>query len=181
MQKKRKIFISDVQNLSTARFAAGVWADYIGISFDPSSSSYVEPAQAKEMLNWINGPELVLQFGHQPVEWIRDFNDQFKPVAVLLPYDYKDEAVNSLSLDIWLKVIKENVPNELKLPLFQAVVSEGNKNITIGEGATVFIKCDAGSRIDDDCHFWLEGQAESETGMADFEDWNEFLEKIRPV
>ncbi|MES2617835.1 MAG: hypothetical protein V4613_08150 [Bacteroidota bacterium] len=95
---------SSITNLSDARYAAGMWADFIGFSFDPSSPSYLEPNKAKEIAGWVNGPLLVGEFGHQPKEWIMDFVNAIPLHAIQIPSDYGDATITEIDLPIILRV-----------------------------------------------------------------------------
>lgn len=95
---------SSVTNLSDARYAAGMWADFIGFSFDPSSPSYLEPNKAKEIAGWINGPLVVGEFGQQPKEWIMDFVKAIPLHAIQIPADYADATITEIDLPIILRV-----------------------------------------------------------------------------
>ena len=79
---------SAIRNLSDARYAAGFWADFIGFNFNPEHPAYIDPAKAKEISGWINGPIVVGEFGHQPIEWISDFIKAIPLQAIQIPSDY---------------------------------------------------------------------------------------------
>lgn len=70
-----KVKISNVTNLSDARYAAAVGIDYIGFCFDPSSENYIAPIKAKEMIDWLSGSHIVGEFGHQSPEEIKDISE----------------------------------------------------------------------------------------------------------
>lgn len=84
---------SSITNLSDARYAAGMWADFIGFNFDPSSEHYIEPAQAASIKSWITGVTIVGEFGQQPVSWILDFASQLKLRIIQIPADYADLSI----------------------------------------------------------------------------------------
>ena len=70
-----KVKISNVTNLSDARYAAAVGIDYIGFCFDPASENYVAPIKAKEMIDWLSGSHIVGEFGNQSPEEIKDISE----------------------------------------------------------------------------------------------------------
>jgi phosphoribosylanthranilate isomerase len=59
---KVKIKISDIQNLTDARYFAAMDVDYIGFCCNPNSETYCAVSKIKEMVDWISGPQFVLQF-----------------------------------------------------------------------------------------------------------------------
>ena len=79
---------SAIRNLSDARYAAGSWADFIGFNFNPEHPAFIEPIKAKEISGWISGPMVVGEFGHQPIEWIKDFIQAIPLQAIQIPSDY---------------------------------------------------------------------------------------------
>lgn len=68
----------EITNLSDARFAAGSQAHFLGFSMDPDSENYLEPADLKEILGWVEGVGLVGEFGKQDYEEIRDAIQSYK-------------------------------------------------------------------------------------------------------
>ncbi len=94
---------SSITNLSDARYAAGMWADFIGFNFDPSSDNYIEPSKAASISGWISGPAIVGEFGQQPLSWIQDFAKQLKLQVVQIPADYADMGI----FDTGLRTIVE--------------------------------------------------------------------------
>ena len=69
------IKISNVTNLSDARYAAAVGINYIGFCFDSESTNYIAPIKAKEMIDWITGSHIVAEFGNQSIDEIKDISE----------------------------------------------------------------------------------------------------------
>jgi hypothetical protein len=86
-----KIKLSNINNLSDARFAAAVGIDYIGFCFDADDASYIPPVKAKEIFEWTSGINIVAEFGEQRIDEIKDIlktkSQKFK----------KDELINKLT------------------------------------------------------------------------------------
>ncbi|MDH5599129.1 MAG: hypothetical protein OEY34_08390 [Cyclobacteriaceae bacterium] len=53
--------ISKISNLSDARYSAGMGVNQIGICANPSDKNYIDPELAKDIIQWISGPEIVLE------------------------------------------------------------------------------------------------------------------------
>ncbi len=53
--------ISNVTNLSDARYCAGMGVDMLGFSMDESSPLYISPKKYEEMRAWIAGVQLVIE------------------------------------------------------------------------------------------------------------------------
>lgn len=60
--------LSEVDNLSDARFAAGMGARFIGFPFDEENENYLEIDKAKEIAGWLSGPDIVAEFGAQDLD-----------------------------------------------------------------------------------------------------------------
>jgi phosphoribosylanthranilate isomerase len=112
---------SSITNLSDARFAAGSWADFVGFCFDPALPDYIEPARAKEIAGWINGPLLTGEFGSQPIEWIKDFIHALSLQAIQVPSTYQDGEILNLGVRVIVKVDRpEETPLMRKADLLLA-------------------------------------------------------------
>ncbi len=64
MYHASKIKFGAVTNLTDARYAAAVYADWIGFRLDPAHPRYVDPAKAKEIIDWISGSSIVAELGN---------------------------------------------------------------------------------------------------------------------
>jgi phosphoribosylanthranilate isomerase len=78
------IKISNVTNLSDARYAAAVGINYIGFCFDGDSPNYIAPIKAKEMIDWITGSHIVAEFGEQSLDEIKDISELLHVDAIEL-------------------------------------------------------------------------------------------------
>lgn len=58
---KTKIKISQVTNLTDARYFAAMGADFLGFTIHPDHPQFVSPPQLKEIMDWVEGPETVLE------------------------------------------------------------------------------------------------------------------------
>jgi phosphoribosylanthranilate isomerase len=74
---KSKIKISDIQNLTDARYFAAMDVDYLGFCCNPGSETFCAVSKIKEIKEWVQGPEFVLQFqGFQREEEIKALVDE---------------------------------------------------------------------------------------------------------
>jgi phosphoribosylanthranilate isomerase len=104
-----KLKFSKIKNLSDARYASGMWADFIGFCFDPSSTSYIEPNKAKEIISWISGPAIVGEFGNQPPEWIHDFVSSFQLKVVQVPASYQHDLNLPKGIALMVEAKESNI------------------------------------------------------------------------
>lgn len=83
--------ISNVTNLSDARYCAGMGVDMLGFSMDESSPDYVNPARFTEIRNWVVGVQIVGETGETDLDRINDLLGSYQPdllqvdEAALLP------------------------------------------------------------------------------------------------
>lgn len=58
-----RIKFGSITNLTDARYAAAVYADWVGFCFIPGHPRYIEPIKAKEIIDWLSGPKMVAELG----------------------------------------------------------------------------------------------------------------------
>ena len=63
MSLKTIVKISSVNNLSDARYCAGMGVEMIGFCLDQDKKEYIEPAKIKEIIGWVAGIKIVGEFG----------------------------------------------------------------------------------------------------------------------
>ena len=56
---KLKTIVTNIQNLTDARYFAAWGVDYLSFNIDESSSDYLELEKVKEIINWIEGPQIM--------------------------------------------------------------------------------------------------------------------------
>ena len=85
---KAKIKISQITNLTDARYFAAWGVDYLGFDIHPDSDAFVNPAKLKEIAEWVEGPEIVLEFDGQPEKiWIQDYEKAVGTFLLQTPED----------------------------------------------------------------------------------------------
>jgi phosphoribosylanthranilate isomerase len=73
---KTNLKLGEVNNLSDARFAAGIGAEFIGFNLTPSHPKFIAPNAISEILGWLSGPCLVSEWDDVPVDVITDTNER---------------------------------------------------------------------------------------------------------
>ncbi|MDX1547001.1 MAG: phosphoribosylanthranilate isomerase [Rhodothermales bacterium] len=63
-----RIKICGITTLADARYCAGAGADYLGFIQYPPSPRYLDPAEARAIIDWLYGPEPVGVFVDEPAE-----------------------------------------------------------------------------------------------------------------
>ncbi|UHG89224.1 N-(5'-phosphoribosyl)anthranilate isomerase [Spirosoma oryzicola] len=84
--------ISNVTNLSDARYCAGMGVDMLGFSMDTESPDYVDPKKFEEIKSWVAGVQIVGETASTDPETIESLLETYQPdllqvdEAALLPY-----------------------------------------------------------------------------------------------
>lgn len=81
MSLKTFVKISNVSNLSDARYCAGMMVDVIGFNVDPSGDSFVSESDFAEITEWVAGVSFVGEFDNAD-------NDQICETIKKYPVDY---------------------------------------------------------------------------------------------
>ncbi len=97
--------ISNVTNLSDARYCAGMGVDMLGFSIDENSSHHVAPKKYAEIRAWVAGVRLVAESSE---------TDPKKLLALLTEYEFDALQVEDPDLLVYLK-------SELDKPLLLRV------------------------------------------------------------
>ncbi len=79
-----KIKASAVGNLTDARYFAAREVRWMGFCLDPLSPHYIQPAIARAVMEWVEGPLFVGEFGLQPSDDIRQTAESLGLKAIQL-------------------------------------------------------------------------------------------------
>jgi phosphoribosylanthranilate isomerase len=71
-----QVKICGTTNLADARYCAAMGADYLGFVLHEPSPRYVEPEQAKEIIEWIEGPRSVGVFVNREADEVNRIADE---------------------------------------------------------------------------------------------------------
>ncbi|AUD00609.1 phosphoribosylanthranilate isomerase [Spirosoma pollinicola] len=92
MALKTLVKISNVTNLSDARYCAGMGVDMLGFSMDADSPDYVEPKKFAEIRGWVAGVQIVGETTSTDPDVIEQLLESYQPdllqvdESALLPY-----------------------------------------------------------------------------------------------
>ncbi|MBD2702359.1 N-(5'-phosphoribosyl)anthranilate isomerase [Spirosoma sp. BT702] len=92
MALKTLVKISNVTNLSDARYCAGMGVDMLGFSMDAGAPEYVDPKKFEEIKSWVAGVQIVGETTSIDPEQIEQLLATYQPdvlqvdEAALLPY-----------------------------------------------------------------------------------------------
>ncbi len=67
MSLKTKVKVSNITNLSDARYCAGMGVDMLGFAISEVEGQGISKIKFKEITNWISGPEFVLEVHEEAI------------------------------------------------------------------------------------------------------------------
>lgn len=201
MQYATHIKLGKITNLSDARFAAAAGVAYIGFCFDQTSSAYIAPIKAKEMIDWITGSTIVAEFGNQSLEEITDITDLLDIAAVQIENDESPERLLSLGKAVIKRVNVSEYNHQQLIGLIDyfsnavdAFQFYPHTSITdfpetafkaLNQKGNIFWEVDGTTEA---IHAWvikhkpfgihLNGGEEEKAGLRDFDQLNELLEAL---
>lgn len=135
MALKTFVKISEVSNLSDARYCAGMTVNLMGFDLKKDNSTFVSPENFMELTGWVSGVEFVGEFGNASEEAIKesikDYEIQYlqtdNPAIIPLFSDFKrilrfdmDKVTDAKEV----KSIMQKAANDVEFFLFES----GNGN-----------------------------------------------------
>jgi phosphoribosylanthranilate isomerase len=95
MPLKIHIKAGNITSLTDARYFAAREVSWLGFCFDPKNTAYIQPSVVKAMKEWVEGPQLIGEFGAQDADEIIAIAAAIGLDALQIPY--------SFPADEWLK------------------------------------------------------------------------------
>lgn len=83
MALKTFVKISGINNLSDARYCAGMTVNVLGFSFEPDNQNYMDPDKFTAITEWLSGVEFCAEFENATAEEIKEILQQYPDVAYL--------------------------------------------------------------------------------------------------
>lgn len=99
------VYISNVDNLSDARYSAGMGVDLIGFRLDPHDDSSLSPEKFKEISEWISGVKIVGEFGDTRPDEVEVALDKFKIDYLLISDESQINAFSKFDIPLILSII----------------------------------------------------------------------------
>ncbi|MDH5609833.1 MAG: N-(5'-phosphoribosyl)anthranilate isomerase [Cyclobacteriaceae bacterium] len=101
--------ISNISNLSDARYCAGMMADMLGFNLQQTSPDYIDPSRFMEITQWVSGVKLVGEYGTSAVDDIR-----------LTYTDYPLDFLETSRFDQLEEICQLGIPVIFRLPLTES-------------------------------------------------------------
>ena len=98
------VYISNIDNLSDARYAAGMGVDLVGFKLDPKDETSLSEQQFHEISEWISGVKIVGEFGDADPAQISDLLKKYKVDYLLITDETQLHEFTMLGLPLIYKV-----------------------------------------------------------------------------
>lgn len=192
MESKPTVYVSQVTNLSDARYCAGMGVDMLGIVVDPDHPDYVSPQKYHEMIGWISGPKPVAQLISLDSSNLKDVIEQYSidflhislealpitesiniPLLVEVPWEKYEKTARTMDMDkfqiAYLIVSTVPVNTKVNFPAQPPVL------VSFGSAPVSY------SKILKDCGakgLMLQGSQELTPGLKDYDHLSTALEQL---
>ncbi|MCG8307706.1 MAG: N-(5'-phosphoribosyl)anthranilate isomerase [Cytophagales bacterium] len=110
------VYLSDVENLSDARYAAGMGVDLLGFRLDPHDESSLSSEQFQEIAEWISGIKIVGEFGRASSKEVEKLLKAYKVDYILVEDAHLVQAFSMLGIPLILK-LKVHMDDHIKATL----------------------------------------------------------------
>lgn len=129
MALKTFVKISTVNNLSDARYCAGMGVNLIGFNLESSSSNFIPPDAYKQLTEWLSGVNYVGEFQNYTIEDIKETVANYSINFIELEDPAQLDIAKTLNLPVILKVSLEearSLKNDTK-PDYLLISGDGSE------------------------------------------------------
>lgn len=121
------VIVNGINNLSDARYCAGMGAEMLGFCLDETQANYVAPAAVQELAGWVAGVQLVGEFNRATAAHINETAETCRLDYVQLNQQYLIDEIQQLQRPVLQRVpfTKDTIESELmaEMELYQAHVA----------------------------------------------------------
>ena len=83
MSLKTFVKISNINNLSDARYCAGMYVNLMGFSLEENNKNFISPEKFKEITDWLSGLEYVAEFEESHPDTILEIVKEYPAINYL--------------------------------------------------------------------------------------------------
>ncbi|MCC9135285.1 hypothetical protein ACFSKU_11865 [Pontibacter silvestris] len=127
MSFRTSVIVNGINNLSDARYCAGMGVDIIGFNLKLDDTERVQAETVKEIIGWVSGVKLAGEFERAKPEVINEMADEFGLDYIQLNTPYLIDEIEEINRPVIQKVFinKDTVESELleMMELYSSVVS----------------------------------------------------------
>ncbi|MDB5268179.1 MAG: hypothetical protein JWP58_1219 [Hymenobacter sp.] len=110
------LLIRGINNLSDARYCAGMGADKLTFILDPALPGHLDTKAVKELAGWIAGVELIGEFDQLSAHEINAISAECNLDAVLLRTPRTDEELAEIAPPVYLELAIDSISFAQPLP-----------------------------------------------------------------
>lgn len=109
-----KLKIGPLTHLQDARSSAAVGFDLISFSLERGSTRKLAPSLVWNIINWIQGPEVVLELNAASLDELAETNKMFPAQVVSFPLsEWKPEFLDDLQASLYFKANSTHTPEQI--------------------------------------------------------------------
>ena len=129
MSLSKFVKISNISNLSDARYCAGMMVDVLGFEvIDHTSEHYVDPATFQELTEWVAGVSFAGEFGHTSIGQIQEIMGQYQVQYIETS---SLEVLHSLSATGKELIFRVSVSDELQIKDLPDLLIQADEHASI--------------------------------------------------
>ncbi len=123
MALKTFVKISDISNLSDARYCAGMGVDVLGFRLDPNDPNSVDTAKFKSITEWIAGVGFAGEFYQSDVQTVKEVAKRYHlSYLQIIPANFTHEIIDlKIPLIIEVKLVSNSSEEGLRDFMTQAL------------------------------------------------------------
>lgn len=109
------VIVNGINNLSDARYCAGMGVDMVGFSLDDTQTDYISPKEVSEIAGWVAGVKLVGEFKKTSVEQINEVIETCQLDYVQLNKQYLIDEIQQINRPVIQRArfTKDTIESEL--------------------------------------------------------------------
>lgn len=148
MGLRTSVIVNGINNLSDARYCAGMGVDIIGFNLKLDDAERVQPDTLKEITGWVSGVKVAGEFTRARPEMINDMADEFGLDYIQLDTPYLIDEIEEINRPVIQKIFinKDTVESELLemmelySPVVHAFIIYSDDFLTVDETNLKFLK-----------------------------------------
>jgi len=131
-----KLKIGPLTQLQDARSSAAVGFDLLSFSLERGSMKKLAPATVWNIVNWIQGPKIMLELNAESLDELAETNKMFQPHLLSFPIeDWKNKLPKEVEADIYFICPISTAPEEISKTLeeVEATGHQAYAEVSLGE------------------------------------------------
>jgi phosphoribosylanthranilate isomerase len=115
MNLKTLVAVNNINNLSDARYCAGMGVDILGFCLTEDKPGYMSPTAIKEIAGWVSGVKIAGEFLDEPIDIINDLVDVCGLHLVQLNELYLLDDISRIKVPVIQRVVINKDTDETEL------------------------------------------------------------------